>query len=522
MEQFSEIRDDMQIDWDCPIEMDDGLVLRADIFHPINKGKFPVIITYGPYAKGLPFQQGYPSAWERMAEKHPDVTAGSSNKYQNWEVVDPEKWVPDGYVCVRIDSRGCGASPGYIDHFSPRETLDFVNCIEWAGQQEWSNGNVGINGVSYYGINQWQVASKQPKYLKAMCIWEGASDWYRDMTHHGGILSTFWANWFDMQVKTVQYGLGNNGMINQFNHRPICGDTELTEAELEKNRCNFGEEIKAHPMMDEYHKERSAVWEKITIPFLSAGNWGGQGLHLRGNTEGFDRAASNNKWLEMHGLEHWTEFYTDYGVNLQKRFFNHYLKGANNDWSQQPRVQLQVRYINGFKERHENEWPIERTQWTKMYLDADNNLNHQHSVTSSSSLSYEAMGEGLNFKSKPFEQETEITGPLALKLFISSSTADTDLFVVMRLFSDTDKEIVFQGAVDPYTPIAQGWLRASHRKLDTDLSKPWRPYHSHDQKQLLDPDEIVELDIEIWPTSIVIPEGYYLVLTVRGKDYEYP
>ena len=522
MEQFSEIRDDMQIDWDCPIEMDDGLVLRADIFHPINKGKFPVIITYGPYAKGLPFQQGYPSAWERMAEKHPDVTAGSSNKYQNWEVVDPEKWVPDGYVCVRIDSRGCGASPGYIDHFSPRETLDFVNCIEWAGQQEWSNGNVGINGVSYYGINQWQVASKQPKYLKAMCIWEGASDWYRDMTHHGGILSTFWANWFDMQVKTVQYGLGHNGMINQFNHRPICGDTELTEAELEKNRCNFGEEIKAHPMMDEYHKERSAVWEKITIPFLSAGNWGGQGLHLRGNTEGFDRAASNNKWLEMHGLEHWTEFYTDYGVNLQKRFFNHYLKGANNDWSQQPRVQLQVRYINGFKERHENEWPIERTQWTKMYLDADNNLNHQHSVTSSSSLSYEAMGEGLNFKSKPFEQETEITGPLALKLFISSSTADTDLFVVMRLFSDQDKEVVFQGAVDPYTPIAQGWLRASHRKLDTDLSKPWRPYHSHDQKQLLDPDEIVELDIEIWPTSIVIPEGYYLVLTVRGKDYEYP
>jgi len=522
MEQFSEIKDDMQIDWDCPIEMDDGLVLRADIFHPINKGQFPVIITYGPYAKGLPFQQGYPSAWDRMAEKHPDVTAGSSNKYQNWEVVDPEKWVPDGYVCVRIDSRGCGASPGYIDHFSPRETLDFENCIEWAGQQKWSNGNVGINGVSYYGINQWQVASRQPKHLKAMCIWEGASDWYRDMTHHGGILSTFWANWFDMQVKTVQYGLGNNGMINQFNDRPICGDTELTEAELEKNRCNFGDEIKAHPMMDEYHKERSAVWEKIKIPFLSAGNWGGQGLHLRGNTEGFDRAASDDKWLEMHGLEHWTEFYTDYGVNLQKRFFDHYLKGLENDWGQQPKVQLQIRHVDGFKERHENEWPIERTQWTKMFLDAENNLNHQHSVSSTPSLSFEAMGEGIDFKSQAFDQETEITGPLALKLFVSSSTPDVDLFVVMRLFSDADKEVVFQGAVDPYTPIAQGWLRASHRKLDTDLSKPWRPFHSHDQKQLLNPDEIVELDIEIWPTSIVIPENYYLVLTVRGKDYEYP
>ena len=201
MKTFTEIKDGMHIDWDVPIEMDDGLELRADIFRPIEQGIYPVLITYGPYAKGLPFQQGYPSAWDRMAEKHPDVTQGSSNKYQNWEVVDPEKWVPDEYVCVRVDSRGCGASPGYIDHFSMRETMDFKQCIEWAGIQPWSNGNVGINGVSYYGINQWQVASQQPSHLKAMCIWEGASDWYRDMTHHGGILSTFWANWSD----TVSY-----------------------------------------------------------------------------------------------------------------------------------------------------------------------------------------------------------------------------------------------------------------------------------------------------------------------------
>ena len=120
-------------------------------------------------------------------------------------MVDPEKWVPHGYVCVRVDSRGTGRSPGFVDHFSPRETRDFYRCIEWAGVQSWSNGNVGLNGISYYGINQWHVASMQPPHLAAMCIWEGAADWYRDMTHHGGILSTFWDNWYDMQVKTVQY-----------------------------------------------------------------------------------------------------------------------------------------------------------------------------------------------------------------------------------------------------------------------------------------------------------------------------
>ena len=106
-QQRSETRDGMRIDWDVPITMDDGLVLRADVFRPVAEGRYPVILSYGPYAKGLAFQDGYPSAWQRMAEKHPDVTAGSSNLYQSWEVVDPEKWVPHDYACVRVDSRGC-------------------------------------------------------------------------------------------------------------------------------------------------------------------------------------------------------------------------------------------------------------------------------------------------------------------------------------------------------------------------------------------------------------------------------
>ena len=112
----------MRIDRDVPIAMDDGIVLRADVFRPPGEERFPVILSYGPYAKGLAFQDGYPSAWERMAEKHPDVTAGSTNRHQNWEVVDPEKWVPEGYACVRVDSRGAGRSPGFLDPWSPRET----------------------------------------------------------------------------------------------------------------------------------------------------------------------------------------------------------------------------------------------------------------------------------------------------------------------------------------------------------------------------------------------------------------
>ena len=522
LHERTEDRDGMRIDWNVPIEVDDGLVLRADVFRPMKDGKFPVLLTYGPYAKNLAFQDGYPSAWQRMVDNHPDVAANSTNKYQNWEVVDPEKWVPHDYVCVRVDSRGTGCSPGYIDHFSPRETKDFHDCIEWAGVQSWSNGKVGLNGISYYGINQWHVASLQPKHLAAMCVWEGAADWYRDMTHHGGILSTFWENWYDMQVKTVQYGAGERGKRSRVHGELVCGPETLSEEELKKNRCDFGAEIAAHPMDDDYHRARSPQWDKITVPVFSAANWGGQGLHPRGNFEGFTRAASKQKWLEAHGIEHWTHFYTDYGREQQLKFFDYFLHGKDTGWRKQPKVNLQVRHPGErFVARAESEWPIARTKWTKFYLDPKAMALTPKKPSGNAKLSFAAMGDGLTFITPPLAEDTEITGPSALKLFASSSTADADFFIVLRIFTADLKEIVFQGAIDPHTPVAQGWLRASHRKLDKTLSKPYRPYHTHDERQMLKKGEKVELDIELWPASIVAPAGYRIALSLRGKDYVY-
>ncbi len=521
-----EIRDGMRIDWDVPIAMDDGVVLRADVFRPLAAGRYPVILSYGPYAKGLAFQDGYPSAWERMTRQHPDVAAGSSNLYQSWEVVDPEKWVPHDYACVRVDSRGAGCSPGFIDHFSPRETKDFYDCIEWAGVQPWSNGKVGLDGISYYGINQWHVASLQPPHLAAMCIWEGAADWYRDMTHHGGILSTFWENWYDMQVKTVQYGAGERGKRSRVHGELVCGPEILSETQLAQNRSDFGGEIFSHPLDDSYHRGRSPVWAKVKVPFLSAANWGGQGLHPRGNFEGFARAASKRKWLEAHGLEHWTHFYTDYGRKLQLRFFDYFLHGKDNGWDRQPRVLLQVRHVDRFVERAENEWPLARTRWTRFHLDpATGTLTaggQGQRAGKKATLHFDALGDGVTFLTAPLAQETEITGPSALRLYVSSSTADADIFAVLRVLSPDLKEVVFQGAIDPHTPLGQGWLRASHRQLDRKLSTPYRPYHTHARKQPLKPGEVVALDIEIWPTSIVVPAGYRIGLSVGGKDYVYP
>jgi predicted acyl esterase len=367
----------------------------------------------------------------------------------------------------------------------------------------------------------------QPPHLAAMCVWEGAADWYRDMTHHGGILCTFWENWYDMQVKTVQYGSGERGKRSRVHGELVCGPEILSAAELAKNRSDFGGDIFAHPLDDRYHRARSPVWSKVKVPFLSAANWGGQGLHPRGNFEGFMRAASKQKWLEAHGIEHWTHFYTDYGRNLQLRFFDRFLHGKKNDWDGQPPVQLQVRHIDvrhvdRFVARAETEWPLKRTRWTRLYLDPAACSLADKPVKAKSTVRFAALGDGVTFVSAPLARDTEITGPSALKLTVSSSTADADIFAVLRVFSPDLKEAVFQGAIDPHTPVGQGWLRASHRALDQKLSKPYRPYHTHAKMQPLKPGEAVGLDIEIWPTCIVVPAGYRLALTVRGKDYVYP
>ena len=202
---------------------------------PSRDGNFPVILSYGPYAKGLAFQEGYKGNWARLTKSAPEVLAGSSNKYQNWELVDPEKWVPDGYACVRVDSRGAGCSPGILDVWSPRETQDLYECVEWAGIQPWSNGKVGINGISYYAMNQWTVGALKPPHLAALCIWEGSSDYYRELCRHGGILSDFLNSWHPRQVASVQYGVGSRGAKSVVTGEPVAGLETLPEAELVKN-----------------------------------------------------------------------------------------------------------------------------------------------------------------------------------------------------------------------------------------------------------------------------------------------
>lgn len=302
--------------------------------------------------------------------------------------------------------------------------------------------------------------------------------------------------------------------------------TSLNEDQLKSNHRDMVRAILDHPLNDEFYKSRTPDWSKVTVPFLSAANWAGFGLHPRGNFEAFVHAASTHKWLECHPGRHEEWFYLEQGMNVQKRFLDCFLKGENNGWMEEPPVQLRLRRAfdaTNFEVRKEQAWPLPATKWTEIFLSADaNKLSLEWNIqdVSTSTVSFDALGHPMTFVSPPLEHETEITGPLSAKLSASTSTTDMDLFVTLQAFSPEGREVEFQGTVDPHTPLAQGCLRASHRKLDKKRSQPYRPYHSHDEILAVEPNKIYELEVEIWPTNIILPAGFRLALRIGGRDFE--
>ncbi|CAF1260379.1 unnamed protein product [Didymodactylos carnosus] len=460
-------------------------------------------MTHGPYGKGIAWSQpnnpSFPQ-WNAMCKERPEIFDGSSCKYITWETVDPERWTAWGYAVVRGDG--------------------LLYCIEWAGTRDWSTGKVGLCGISYYAINQWQVAALQPPHLVAMIPWEGASDIYREIYRHGGILSNYFINYLYNIVIVNQHGKGTH--MDHWLGESSSGPEKLSEQELAKNRVDPLESPRNEHIIDgEHYVSRQADFSKINVPLLSCASWAGFGLHQRGNFEGFLQSASEQKWLEVHPGKHKEWFYLPAGYQLQKRFFDRFLKGEANGMDQEPRVLLNIRYPGErFVLRKENEWPLSRTQWTKFYLDASNMSLSTCPSLSAAECSFSALtSAGAVFNSAGLEQEYEITGPIAARIRLTSSTKDADLFLTLRAFDPSEKEIVFHGTVDPRSVLSQGCLRASHRALDSEKTLPYRPYHSHMKQEFLSPGQQYDLDIEMWPTCIVLSKGSTLQLVIDGKDF---
>jgi hypothetical protein len=500
------------LDRDVDVPMRDGARLKADVIRPDAAGKFPAILNLGPYQKD--------KVW-----LPPDTLEEKPNDLMNWETVNPEWWVPQGYACVRVDGRGSGKSPGQCEPWSLQEAIDFYDAIEWAAAQPWCNGKVGLNGISYYAINQWFVANLQPPSLAAIIPWEGFADIYRDALYHGGLLNVFMTNW--ITAHTLHHMLGRASR-----QQPDGWQVNTMHLWL-RNNLDSGALVGAQ-----------AQWDRITVPMLSVGNWTGFGLHLRGNTEAYMRAASKHKKLRIHTGSHVHPFYTEEGRQDQVRFLDYWLKGIDNGVMDEPPVKLAIRKGRDEIEwRHEQEWPLARTQWTKLHFDlsaADSAALVETNPATTASRTYQAFnlgtmgstsaassqvmgggirpGMGIALQTSPLPADLEVTGPLMANIWVSSATEDMDLFLTLRNFDADGNEVMETGQQGAPVPVAKGWLRVSHRQLDPALSLPYRPYHAHKRRLYLKPGEIVEVQVEIWPTSMVFRRGHRIRLDVQPRD----
>jgi predicted acyl esterase len=506
------------VEKDVDVPMRDGARLKADVFRPYDDGKFPAILNLGPYQKD--------KLWIV-----PDTLGEAPNEWMNWETVNPQWWVPRGYAAVRVDGRGSGKSPGQCEPWSLAEAVDFYDAIEWAAAQPWCNGNVGLSGISYYAINQWFVANLKPPSLKAIVPWEGFADLYRDALFHGGILSLFMTNWYTAHL--LHHVLGRAAQ-----QQPDGWQINTLYFWLHNNLDSGA------------FRGSQAKWDEITVPMYSVGNWSGMALHLRGNTEAFMRAVTPHKKLRIHLGSHVHPFYTEEGRRDQIRFLDYWLKGIDNGVMDEPPVKLAIRKgADAFEWREEHEWPLKRTRWTKLYLDLSSPqaagadltgtlevknppqtasrsypASSLGSMGSTSAASSQVLGGGIkpgmgvSLETARLSVDTEITGPLAAVLWVSSSSEDMDLFLTLRNIDADGKEVLETGQQGAPVPVAKGWLRVSHRELDPELSLPYRPYHRHVRRLYLTPGEIVRVEVEIWPTSMVFKKGHRIRLDVQPRD----
>lgn len=476
--------DGLLLERNVAVTMRDGVTIYVDIYRPLgaDREKLPPLLAWSPYGKhGKAAQLWAPAGLED----------GWISRHTAFEAPDPAYWCKHGYAVCYPDPRGAWLSEGNLRHNGAGEGQDCYDLIEWLGVQPWSNGKVGMTGVSYLACIQYLVAPLKPTHLAAINPWEGFSDWYREFAYHGGIAETCF----------VERG---SASLNWSNN-----DTEDTAAN-----------VKAHPLMDEYWASKAFDLGSIDVPAFIVASWSDHGLHSRGTLEAFRRIASDQKWLMVHGQKKWRHYYTPENVELLREFFDHFLKGKNTNTGNWPPVRLQIREEKSTGPiRNEQEWPLARTEYRQLYLDAATGHLLPNAPAKSAHIRYDAR-TGKAVFDFTFVQATELTGYFKLRLWVEADGADDmDLFVGLDKIDNDGQRVPFDFyALYDDGPLALGWLRASHRELDEAASTHYQPVHLHTREQLLQSGATVPVEIEIWPTSIKFAPGEGLRLTIQGRD----
>ena len=495
---------------DIHIPISDGITIHAVVIKPITDDPVPVILSAHAYA---------------MEDQFTDlVPEGFSHTRGHMEAGDSTFFARRGYAHIIMNVRGTGQSGGIYDNLAGRTITDICEIIQWLADQEWSTGNIGMYGMSYFAIVQNLVAAENPPALKAIFAPYAYTDMYRDRYYHGGILNYgFMKIWLPTLsnprlTAMLREEIGEEAfgeLVDAVKADPdVTVQPFLAEALNDPGNPEYAlvAEILAQPLDNEYYRNRSVDYgKKPAVPAYLGSCWGVFGLHLPGAFRSFEN------WHGPKQLTIGPGVYLDRPIYQYQyeslRWFDHWLKGMDVGINNEKPVRV---FIEGKAEWKEGEsWPFPETRWTPFYLNNERLLNEHepfaHSTSSSFTDGPNDRGEA-EFWTGGVVEKTEICGPIALNLFAETNQDDV-LWFVSLLHRDADGHERL---------LTRGWLRGSHRELDSKRSTPWQPYHTHNNRKPVPVGEVVEYAIEVRPYGIELQPGEKLGLRIKCACDEAP
>lgn len=464
---------------DVPVVLRDGTTIYTDIYRPEGVTGIPCIVSWSYYGKrpgdGM-------SEWQVMG-----VPPGTISTMSKFESPDPGYWCRQGYAVANVDPRGTGHSEGDINLFGTQDARDGYDFIEWVAKQHWCNGRVGMGGNSCVAMTQFRVAAQQPPHLACIAPWEATTDIYRESIFEGGIPAL---------------------AFNEFIVASLTGPNKIDDQVAMARR---------YPLMNAYWEDKIPDFKKIKIPTYACASW--SHFHLRGSFNAFRKIRSTRKWMRAHREQEWPDLYNPANIEDLKRFFDRYLKNINNGWEMTPRYRIEV--MDAFDcdyqtNRAEKEFPLARTQYKKLYINAADLSLSETAVEKETKVSYDA-NEGVAEFDFQFDQDTEITGYMKLRLWVEAEGHnEMDLFVNIQKADENGNWLPTYILGEPH-PGSWGKMRVSHRALDEKLSTDYEPVQAHLKEEKLSPGEIVPVDIAIVPSSKLWHKGQKLRVQVAGR-----
>ncbi len=497
------------------IPISDSITLNCDIFRPATDARVPVIISASPYSLEL---QSAPVRSKSFSSVGGRVNPGDEQANSLMEAGDPWFYARHGYAHVILNVRGSGASGGVYGFTNRREVTDIVEAIEWASEQPWSSGAVGMFGVSYFAIIQHLVGGRAPKALKCLFAPFGSGG-FRDVIFHGGILNAKWlVNWAPTidnprfeSLSLAEFGeeVFDEKVQTALANADIAAIPEARAA-LQNPAAGVNSlitDIILHQTDGSFWKERTPDYENIRVPVYMGACWGSFGIHLPPLFPAWERMPGYKKMVVGPPL------YLDRPVFQFQyeslRWFDHWLKGIESGLDEDPPVRF---FMMGSRDWHsDTEWPPSKTRWVPFYLHERGLLSErEHWWVESHDTFFDTpwQREGVEYWTPPFIDHVDVVGPIGVELYAASSHPEVRWIVsILQEDAEGRRKLLTKGALDGCYAAAllQG-------------SPPYAPRHDFSARHPVVPGEVHKFAIAVTGTANRFLPGTRLGVRVACTD----